>query len=329
MPNKYIEARFAEAIKNAYTNRSALLIGNGINRISSQSLSWEDLLKNLIQESQVKNVRPGNKPLTFLFEEISHKMEDGAQRQKIKELKENVRKLLEANLFPGVIHEKFVALDVEHILTTNYDYCLEKVLDKNFSREDGKTYKTKKCSKKYSLTRCNEVNHKFIWHIHGELNNGISTNTDKQYPEQSIMLGFDQYSTYVELILKIFKSDTYERGTDIKDALRDVYFSETWLSFFFTHDIHIVGLELGLFESHLWWLFNLRAKLSDRNKCISNKIIYYVPSYELLAKRDQLEMLQSLKVDIEEASCDFNNGNFYEGFYDEVYKILKKKLSVN
>ncbi len=328
MPNRKIEKKFADAIRNAYRNESALLIGNGINRVNLAGLSWEDLLKNLIERSEVKNVRIGNKPLTFLFEEISHKMKDGATRSNVKQLKKIVRDLIAAKLSPGNIHKKFVSLTVQNILTTNYDYCLEKALDENFTKKNDNL---RLKEKKYSLTRYNKVNDKCIWHIHGELNNGVLVDVESEYPEQSIMLGFDQYIGYISRILQYFEAEHYNEKSIVANALQELSSTnpDKWISFFFTHNVHIVGLDLGLFETHIWWLLNFRAAFSARQNCINNKIVYYVPSYELLLKRDQLEMLESLKVDIKEVSCAFNNGNFYEDFYEEVYQILKKEFNVN
>ncbi|MEO6288943.1 MAG: SIR2 family protein [Ginsengibacter sp.] len=324
MPNKKIEERFAEAIQNLDSGKPILLIGNGINRVNPESLSWEGVLKSLIEKSGVKNVRIGSKPLTFLFEEISHKMEGGATRENICRLKKHVRALIETKIKHGRIHEKFTSLPVENILTTNYDYCLEKSLNNDFVRQ--KINREKNADfKKYSLVTHNEVQGKSIWHIHGELCNDVLTETGNEYSEQSIMLGFDQYLAYVDKILKVFIEHANGKETGMKNEKPGL--DKTWLSFFFTHDIHIIGLEFGLFESHLWAILNFRAKLLDRNKCIHNNIFYYIPSYELLVKRDNLELLESLKINIEPVTCIFNNGNFYEDFYDEVYNILQKKLS--
>ncbi|MFT4153821.1 SIR2 family protein [Parafilimonas sp.] len=320
-----IERDFATAIRGAYESKSALLLGNGINRVNPMSLSRDDLLKSLIEKSGLQNVRTGTKPLTFLFEELSHKMEikeKGATRSNVQQLKEIVRKQIEEKLSSGTIHKEFMKLPIENILTTNYDYCLEKAIDETFSRKNMLNDKPEGPDKKYSLYRCNKVNDRYIWHIHGELDNGLSLK--KTYPEHSIMLGFDQYMIYIESIVKYFKSADYKKELEQKESKSC---RRAWIPLLFTHNIHIIGLDLGMFETHLWWLLNFRAVLSVRQNCISNKITYYVPSYELLMKRDQLEMLQSLKVDIEEVPCAFNNGNFYSGFYEEVFKKLKKELN--
>lgn len=323
-----IENDFAKAISGGYKNKPALLLGNGINRVNPKSLSWDDLLKSLIKEAGVQNIRTGTKPLTFLFEELSHKMElneQGVTRSNVQKLKEIVRNQIEKNIYPGTIHKELIQLPIEHILTTNYDYCLERAIEETFSKNKMHDQQTDDADKKYSLHRFNEVNGKYIWHIHGELNNGISKNK-RTYPEHSIMLGFDQYMVYIERIVRYCKSADYKKELNQKE---NEPIKRTWIPLFFTHDIHIFGLELGLFETHLWWLLNFRAMSSVRQNCISNKIVYYVPSFELLMKRDQLEMLASLKVDIEEVQCDFNNGNFYNGFYEQVCLRLKRKFNVD
>ena len=313
MPKKSIEDKFAEAIQNRYTQKSVLLIGNGLNRISPGSISWDDLLKKLIIASGVDHVEPGKKPLTFLFEEISHRMNGGANRPNIKKLKCEVANVI-SELKPGDFHENFLRLNVEDILTTNYDYCLEKELDENFSRS---VVTNKDTEKKYSINRCNRAKDKYIWHIHGELDNGFTANTDEHYPEHSIMLGFDQYQGYLERIVKKVKSASF-------DVLQD-----TWIKFLFTHNIHIVGLDLGVFETHLWWLLNFRAMLTARQHCIKNKIIFYAPVHENPAeKEEQFQMLSSFDVTVQKIECPHNNGKFYEGFYDQLYKRLERELGV-
>ena len=329
-----ITNKLSKVIAEQYTGEPALLIGNGINRVTHNSLSWEEILKNLIKKAGTNDVRAGYKPLTFLFEEILHSMDGGATRKNEKMLKEFVRIAIEEKLEPNHLHKKITSLPVKIYLTTNYDYCFEKAIDINFTKP--KSDKAAPRSSKYSLTRHNKVMEKFIWHIHGELDNGYNSMGDTLYEEKSIMLGFDQYVRNLIEMTEYLNSGHYRKadGIELEKTFeillqKENNLNKNWISFFFTHNIHIFGLELGLFETHLWWLLNYRAKLACR-KDISykNNITCYVPSYELLLKRDQLELLKSLKVEIKEVDCKFNNGNFYEDFYLEVYKILAALANV-
>ncbi|MGZ5190629.1 MAG: hypothetical protein ACXWCZ_06380, partial [Flavisolibacter sp.] len=201
-------------------------------------------------------------------------------------------------------------------------------------------------SSKYSLVRRNTVKNKTIWHIHGELDNGFEfPEKPNKYPEHSIMLGFDQYASYMNRIMELFdfKIETKDTNNGTEDEIDDetgeeskedpikvqkmeniIANQEMWFALFFTHDIHIVGLEMGLFETHLWWLLNLRANLKDRKHCIHNKIVYYISSYELLIKKDQMDLLNSLKVTITPVHCEFNKGNYFKEYYENVLNLLKE-----
>jgi hypothetical protein len=320
-----------EIINSKYEKKPAILIGNGINRITNKNLSWDGVLDNLIKVSDRAQIRKGNKPLTFLFEEILHSMEGAATRGNEQKLKEIVADAIDKALQPNDLHEKFMNLNIQHFFTPNYDYCLEKAVDPYFK----KTYKKKQRgeSKKYSFSRYNEVKGKFIWHIHGELDNGLIDERNN-YKEKSIMLGFDQYMRTLVDMSQLLNNGSY-RNLPGKQTLEEV-FSEllniettnrSWFSFFFTTNIHIIALDLGLFETHLWWLLHYRKKLAARKELTyRNRIIYYVSPFQKLSKQDHLELLRSLDVNITEVECAFNEGNFYREFYENAYKLISLSL---
>ena len=116
------------------------------------------------------------KPFTLWFEELS-------SRTRRRNLKKSVAVALKRGLNPNSIHTEIMAVNIENILTTNYDYNLENstqhVWKSNMAARE--TY--------YSLFRRWSFGSKHIWHIHGELNN-----------VDSIMLGHAQYAGYLNKI---------------------------------------------------------------------------------------------------------------------------------
>jgi hypothetical protein len=327
MSNNFLQ----DVIDSYYETKPVLLIGNGLNRITSNNLSWKGVLDNLINLSGNTQISIGNKPLTFLFEEILHSMKDGATRENEQKLKEAVAASIDKALTPNELHKKFMSLSVEHFLTPNYDYCLEKSIDPLFKKMNKE--KVKNESKKYSLHRHNKVNNKVIWHMHGELDNALPDETNN-YKEKSIMLGFDQYMRTIIEMSELLNEGSY-RNLHGKESFEKSFLNllqseitdRSWLTFFFTHDIHMVGFDLGIQETHLWWLLHYRNKLAARKKIIyRNKILYYVSPYERLLKKDQLELLQSLGVNITEVQCDFNNGNFYKELYERIYELIAESF---
>lgn len=140
------------------TKNKTLLIGNGLNRLSDDGSSWNNLLNKLAgkpktnHEVEIRNA----KPFTLWFEEISSKND-------VKLLKKNISDHLIKSIKPNNYHDKIMLLGYKNIITTNYDYNLEnssmdKWISNNSARE---TY--------YSLFRKRSSRDKNIWHIHGEL----------------------------------------------------------------------------------------------------------------------------------------------------------------
>lgn len=326
-----INQSLQEIIQNHYNSTPVIFVGNGLNRITNKNLSWDGVLDNLIKVSDSAQIRKGDKPLTFLFEEVLHSMNGGATRKNEQELKDAVSLAIHKELTPNDLHKKFMTLDIEHFFTTNYDYCLERAIDPSFNKIS--TKKQDGESKKYSLCRYNKVNDKYIWHIHGELDNGLIDERNN-YKEKSIMLGFDQYMRTLMKMSQLLNNGSY-RNLPGKQTLKEIFSNllniqtkeRSWLSFFFTNDIHIIGLDFGVHETHLWWLIHYRKKLSARKKLVyKNKITYYVSAHERLPKKDQLELLESLDVSIVEVECSFNEGNFYSEFYEKAHELIASSL---
>jgi hypothetical protein len=117
---------------------------------------------------------------------------------------------------------------------------------------------------------------KNIWHIHGELEDTRNLSEgSKFYHEESIMIGYEHYSSYLEEIQKNIKGKSGVQKPEkqslfarIKNGNNQFY----WLDKFFTHNLDIVGLSFDFSENHLWWILNLRAN-HIRNKKIGKDLV--------------------------------------------------------
>jgi hypothetical protein len=140
----------------------SLLIGNGLNRLSSK-LSWAALLEQLAVALNVSDrVRcVEQKPLSMLFEEIcAH-----AGGKSFREMEHSVKKKIGTfigEIEPTELHRQYVAL-------------FSVILTPVFSES------------RYSLFRRYWAGGKEIWRIHG----------DAAFPE-SILLGYDHYAGYLQ-----------------------------------------------------------------------------------------------------------------------------------
>ncbi|MBT8244747.1 MAG: hypothetical protein HKP48_07695 [Winogradskyella sp.] len=154
-------------------NKRVLLVGNGVNLIdSSQSFSWEALLQELKNTYGI-NVDLDNvfKPFPLAFDEMIHqKPSSNDFHDKLKTIKQkishSIQKQIEGKRGFNQYHEKIMSLPYNDILTTNYDYSLQKSLTPEFLNLKEK-FAINKQERKFNLKRGYSVSDKNIWHIHG------------------------------------------------------------------------------------------------------------------------------------------------------------------
>ncbi|MDR8394662.1 hypothetical protein NC796_26215 [Aliifodinibius sp. S!AR15-10] len=120
-------------------NKNALLIGNGVNLLDEdQSVSWKALLNDLKVTFNI-DVELDNafKPFPLAFDEMLHQkrgsnyFDDKVKRLK-KYIRESIEKQLEDKKGFNKFHHELATLGYDDILTTNYDYALQKSLDFSF-----------------------------------------------------------------------------------------------------------------------------------------------------------------------------------------------------
>jgi hypothetical protein len=225
-----------------------ILVGNDINNINN-NYEWSDLIDNLIDlvGASGKITYDENKPFPLLYEEIYVE----ATKSKIydeSDIKDFISTDVE-KLVVNDIHKRIINLGIQNILTTNYDLTLEQVLTNS---HDSLKNKGTVRENLYSIFRHYQINDKRIWHIHGDANYSYS-----------ITLGYEHYSGYLQQMRNYIVTGTgssYKRKFSPLIKRLDSKLSEfhSWLDFFFTNDVHIVGLNMDFVEIHLWWLLTYR-----------------------------------------------------------------------
>lgn len=289
----------------------ALLVGNGINRLNNSEASWEHVLKALstghTTERKLEFIK--HKPFALLYEEIllatvkaESKLDEMPVKRKIAELVDS----LKGNDF----HRRIMACGVRHVLTTNYDYNLEKAALQQFPRSNLKP------ESKYSVFRRRAVAEQFVWHLHGE-----------SKAPATITLGFDQYSGYLQKLRGYATAErSGEEGSPFKRRLLD--FDErddcvySWLDVFLRDDIHIIGLGFDFTEIDLWWALTYKARLAARGWSVGKTYFHDWHENELddigLAKSS---LLAGLGAEIKTSV----GKNGYESLYDD---FLTKEFGV-
>jgi hypothetical protein len=190
-------------------------------------------------------------------------------------------------------------------MTTNYDYCIERSLGYSFDQTKGKHLKRPK----YSLYRYNSVGEHKVWHIHGECDNGYNGKLTN-FPEASILIGFEHYADYLEKIHNLLKDNSGRGLAQLIDNAQ-----ENWVHLFFTRDIDIIGFGLDFTETHLWFILNFRARLKRKGAGLLNRIRWIIPEFSVPDQQERIEVLQALGVEVLPVPAPHKNyASFYENF---------------
>lgn len=337
-------------IKESYIGEKALFLGNGIHRTGNNNgISWGELLQKISTtygiDTDLKNEL---KPFPLAFEEMLYAKEGRNEFQsKLRNLKTKISDILLEDadrLIDNEIHRGFMQSGIKEIITTNYDYNLETSLVNNF-RFNKKEYSINNLESKHSLYRGYKIGEVTVRHIHGELKHNRNIEpTDKNYLEESIMIGFKHYSDYFAKIQSVIKGESGNQKDSEKKStlvrLRDKDTGKIWTDLFFTHHLIFAGSSLDFSENHLWWLLIQREELKRKSNkfdvLINNEITFCIPrfpngsiNYNIRSEEEfnklykqklgtqknkgVTDILNSLKVNINQIEC-----NSYRDFYLKV-----------
>lgn len=271
----------------------ALLLGNGINLLDpSQAISWGALLETLKNRYAIEvDLNNVFKPFPLAFDELAmRKMGGNSIESKLKNLKQGIRQSLEEQLNHkkgyNQFHEQVMHLGYQDLLTTNYDYGLEKSVVPHFLTQKH-LWALNRQERALSLKRGYRLPHSNakVWHIHGELWDAREHGRGSSYAEESIMIGYGHYSNYLDQIQEHFEGK-YKKGAPTKlnlvARLRTDVESPYWMDRVFTHNLDILGLGLDFSENHLWWLLNQRASIKKsrtfkKENLIQNEVRFFYP----------------------------------------------------
>lgn len=297
--------------------KSALLIGNGPNRCyedRQSPIAWSNLLKDFAQQKNVEFHENNSFPLEFecMVNAVCAQKPELSSIDVVNDAKETiVRTVKSLNVVDDPVHCRFLELDIDEILTTNYDYYLEQAYVPGVKVTPGR-------EDKFSLSRCFEINGKRFRHIHGE--------ADKP---KTICLGYEHYAgTLQHMRAYIKKLHLEEAFSPSPNAEIPQLPGNIWLDLMFTHNVHIVGLRLEMCEIDLWWLLTYRAYLYHMSQAsrafINNTITFYDTTprsdSEIAYQRSLFERLHVNYVYVDAL------GRFKEA-YEEVAEMIRDQLS--
>jgi hypothetical protein len=303
--------------------KNSILFGNGLNYLSDDQISWNDLLNKIKGTNQFDSI---SLPNTMIYEKImlhKHFNPNESIRNTESNLKNEIADILKKQK-TNQFYDKLLNLKFDNYLTTNYDFALN---DSFKTKSKDNWIKNNSTEGIYSIRRNTSFfdsknnEHCKIWNIHGEVSN-----------PKSIMLGLDHYCGSIGKIDGYLKGN-YEYQVEnkkhqtipIKEKINTNEFDNvSWVELFFITNLHIIGFGLDYSEIDLWWIINKRARLK-KEVSIQNKIKFYVSPLEKLLKpqrdygkyiqeKNKRELLKSFDVEIIEVPIDVS-------LFDKKYKV--------
>lgn len=290
-----------------------LLLGNGLNRCYGGD-DWEKVIEAMWENRRIAKEQTKDVPFPLRAVIGANDMLD----QKLKSRPEFLYGLDNLDEIRKPL-EKLLSVQFDHILTTNYSYEIERVLNlqvtqsgKNCKKLMRHTEVRSRAETRYLLHTYNQITsenrvHK-IWHIHGEA----------RKPD-SVVLGHNYYGQ----LLGRYIRELEERG-NLQQKLQkkgEEPQIKSWLDAFIMGDVYVLGFGYDFSEMDMWWLLNRKK----REKAHHGKVIFYEPSYDRAAKLALLEVYGAEVRDLGYRSEKPNYLAFYEEAIDDILRGTKGK----
>ncbi|HZK61998.1 MAG TPA: SIR2 family protein [Anaerovoracaceae bacterium] len=314
-----------DVIEKRQKMKNTVFFGNGFNRSKNGMFSWEDLLNELASpEKGFSNEFPNTMHYEYaVMKKLNNVIDLKEKEENIKQQIANKMQKIEVN----EMYEKLSRLNVENLITTNYDCTLKNTFLKN-----GCEHFTANTESIYSIRRNTViVNKKMnktykIWNIHGEIE-----------APKSIMLGLDHYCGSIgkidDYIKGKYKFQTGNENIDvsaisekINNESKEKYDKYSWIELFFNSNIFIIGFGLDYSETDLWWILNQRVRMKNSSEFagkINNNITFYDE-----VDYDKRRLLESFGVEVIGKEVNQDWTDFYESKIEDIDKLCTQDCLV-
>jgi hypothetical protein len=300
-----------------------LLIGNGLEYESHQK-SWKELLKQLTVSDAIQpdDARCEGVSFPLLYQLITTPLPAAAHlsgKELVKQDQHLGGVIKTLNHTSNVYLNMLPDLDADHIMSTNYSYCMERAFfptvdfTKSSARTQRRCYLAQKDGKpvferQYRLHTCylaQKGSRKTgLWHIHGECTE-----------PNGIILSHDRYGRLLNRIVEICGNQKYI--TDKKAHEKHTFTS--WPELFLYGDVYVLGLGLTFQEFDLWWLIHRK----QRERYSDGKIYFYEQKPKAGYTSKHL-LMQANGVVLCDAGCD-DTGDF-DSFYRAALQDIQQKI---
>ena len=300
-----------------------LLVGNGLNRCLQEDYSWKKVLDSISAQAKIQPPSGSQFPLEFekMARQFAETQEEYANP--FDELKRIVCKSIQDIDFkPGELHESLLGIPCESVITTNYDYNLERTWGRSF-------WELPKPREQYLRHRTSVINGVSFYHPHGIVTKPAS-----------LCLGYQRYASYIAKLHEELVST--KSGSVDNEALGNINqridlllmgYDEpsTWEELFLCNDVAILGFGLDFCEIDFWWLISLRSfwQINKRDSSIAlpdNEIFFYdccetgSDEHDRSNQLRRNELLQDLGVKVDVITADS-----YERAYLKAIDEIRKR----
>lgn len=285
-----------------------LLLGNGINR-AFNSDSWDMLLNSIDCRADKYDVGKFHCPETLKAVLVTEDSVDKALERKKHTLGDLGTKKPAKQL---ELLRRLLALNFDHILTTNYSYELEtaalgedRINENALKKTQRHTSGVSRCEASLMLHTYNSVElpcgERKIWHIHGEARK-----------HDSMVLGHYYYGRLLGKMLEHDRRRTYSAVKPPKIL--------SWTDAFILGDVYILGYGFGFAESDMWWLLNRKKRAGIGNA------VFYELNLPDKSNNAKLDLLRLMNVEIVPMTV---YGNNWTELYGRAIDDIKERLERN
>lgn len=296
--------------------RRAILVGNGLNRVSNE-ISWTEVLKKIAGmhlsgtrlDDALQIVENPTIPSPIKFEYLSDYIGEhsasafGGKTNPFTVLKDDLANIMQGldktpkglNPLDPELAALLDSIGFDYVLTTNYDTLLEQCVPSLA----GLVEKRIPANTKYLLdaTAAGGAGDAIVFHPHGIVE-----------PSGSICIGYEHYMGYVQRL----RERLIARDKSRESAWRLAYLmlgamplGGTWEELFFTSDLAIVGLGMDYEESDLWELLTLRAAVLQTSDTLKRYLSH-------ASKDEELNKITFYDVEPQEGLVDSTITNAYD-----------------
>lgn len=300
-----------------------LLLGNGLEYESGQR-SWTQLVDDLTLPENRGVCGAENLPFPLRYELLATPQHIKSPLSRADIEKEEKRL---STAMKSLVSETNPLLDVvptlhmDHVLTTNYSYCLERAFwaDDDFQkgsvRSKYRCYLTDRREREYRLhtgyyfdDTSGKTHGTCIWHIHGECS-----------VPRGVVLGHDRYGRLLSKIISCCEELVQRTKKLSSGALALI----SWPELFLVGDVYILGFGFDECEFDLWWL--LRRKQRERHA--DGRVYFYDKPPISDEKKTRHLLLQANGVEIKTlgAPDTITYDDFYWAGMQDIQAMVSKR----